>query len=104
MELINQTAFKSYIASVAREVYLEENADKAGVSKKELKEMVRMFVQQRAFNREQAAHYIGKSKSTVDRLVKTGRLAVTTNGTLKYFRREDLDEFIDSGITTKEVV
>ncbi|KRM37025.1 hypothetical protein FC39_GL000477 [Lactobacillus hamsteri DSM 5661 = JCM 6256] len=83
---------------------MEENSKKAGVSKRELQEWIRMFVQQKAFNRRQAAAYIGKSPSTIDRLVKAGRLATTTNGTLKYFRKQDLDEFINSGITAKEVV
>lgn len=101
---IDLEALDAHMASVARKVYLEESAKKAGISKRELKEMIRMFVQQKAFNRNQAAAYIGKSPSTIDRLVKSGKLATTTNGTLKYFRKEDLDDFINSGITAKEVV
>lgn len=100
---IDMKALDDYITRRARQVYLEMNANKAGTSKKELHEMVRMFVQQKAFNRNQAAAYIGKSTSTVDRLVKSGQLAITTNGTLRYFRKQDLDEFINSGITAKEV-
>lgn len=102
--LINEKALDDRLASIARQIFLEEWADKASVSRKEFKETVRLMVQQRGFNRKQAAKYIGKSPSTVDRLVKQGELATTVHGTLKYFRKEDLDEWLDSGITAKRYI
>lgn len=44
MEFIDLEALDAHMASIARKVYLEENTKKAGVSKKELKEMIRMFL------------------------------------------------------------
>lgn len=103
MGFINEEAFDVRIESIARKVFLEEHVKDSQISKKELKEELRLLVQQQAFNREQAAKYIGKSPSTIDRLVKAGKLKTTVNGTLKYFRKQDLDEWINSGITTREV-
>ena len=60
-DFIDMTAFDAHIRSIARQVYLEEHAKEAGVSKSELKEMIRMMVQQKAFNRKDAAKYIGKT-------------------------------------------
>jgi excisionase family DNA binding protein len=48
-----------------------------------------------ALNREKAAKYLGISRSTVNRLVKSGRLpAIAVTGKATRYRVEDLDRLI----------
>lgn len=99
-DFIDMRALDAHFRSIARQVYLEEHAQESGMSKGELKEMVRMLVQQKAFNRKQAAQYIGKTPSYINRLVDKGLLKQTVNDGSTYYLKESLDEYLDSGITT----
>ena len=101
---IDMQALDAHFASIARRVYIEEHAKEAGVSKSELKEMIRMLVQQRAFNRKEAAKYIGKSPSYINRLVNKGELKSTVKGNSTYYLKEDLDEYLESGITARKAI
>lgn len=96
-DFIDVKALDAHFAKIARQIYLEEHAKEAGMSKRELHELVRMMVQQRAFNLTDASKYLGKSVGFVSALVKKGELHVCFHGKTKYYRKEDLDEWIDSG-------
>lgn len=96
-DFVNMDALDEHFTSLARQIYLEEHAKEAGMSKRELHELVRSLVQQRAFNLTQASKYLGKSVAYVSELVKKGELRVCFHGKTKYYRKEDLDAWIDSG-------
>ena len=103
-DLVDMQALDAHFASIARRVYLEEHAKEAGVSKRKLHEKIRMLVQQQAFSQKDAAKYLGRSASFVANLVKRGQLATTVNGNSKYYRKQDLDDWINSGITAKRAI
>lgn len=107
MDLINIESLKALIGQVATEVLSDiciKYLKHAGITRQQMQEWVRASVQQRAFNQRQAAKYIGRSVGTLRKLVIRGEIATTVNGSLKYYRKEDLDEWIDSGTTTKEAI
>ena len=56
-------------------------------------------VNQKMFNRKDAAKYLGVSGSYIDKLVKTGQLdpILPGDGLTKFYLREDLDKFAESG-------
>ena len=56
-------------------------------------------VNQKMFNRKDAAKYLGVSGSYIDKLVKTDQLDPTLpgDGLTKFYLREDLDKFAESG-------
>lgn len=92
---IDIKALDAHFASIARKTYLEEHAKEAGVSKRELQEMVRTLVQQRVFNLKSAAKYLGHSQAWVIQRVNKGEIKVHFNGKSKFYCKEDLDEWID---------
>ncbi|RVU69802.1 MULTISPECIES: helix-turn-helix domain-containing protein [Lactobacillus] len=101
---IDMAALDHHFSQIARRVFLEEHAKQSGISKNELRDMVRMMVQQRAFNRKDAAKYIGKTPSYINQLVDKGLLKSTVNNGSKYYLKEDLDEYLESGITTRKAI
>lgn len=104
-DLINLSSLKALIRQIIREEVTDiclKYLEKGGISESKVHEWVRQSVQQRAFNQRQAAKYIGFSVTTLNKLVNRGEIATTVNGTLKYYRKEDLDEWINSGITSKK--
>lgn len=105
MDLINLESLKALIRKIIREEVTEiclNYLKKVGISEGKVHEWVRQSVQQQAFNQRQAAKYIGFSVSTLNKLVNRGEIATTVNGSLKYYRKQDLDAWINSGITTKK--
>lgn len=56
-------------------------------------------VDQKMFNRKDAAKYLGVSGTYIDKQVKLGNLDPTLpgEGEFKFYLREDLDKFAESG-------
>lgn len=87
MELLNQTVLEKIIRKIVREVVREELKKRGEV------------IDQKMFNRKDAAKYLGFSGGTLDKAVKSGKLNPTfpfSDGN-KYYLREDLDKFAEQG-------
>lgn len=103
MSLINEDSLRSLIlmelhkTEPAKKRVLSEADLKALVEYKGFQDLLRKMVQQQAFTRKQAADYIGRSTSTIDRLTESGELQARYQGSIKYYRKIDLDAWINGG-------
>ena len=87
MELLNTELLQKMITKIVRTVVREELAKRGSL------------VDQKMFNRKDAARYLGVSGSYIDSVVKRGQLDPTLpgSGEFKFYLREDLDKFAESG-------
>ena len=85
--VFNIEALKKLIRKIVHEVVTEELYKRGNT------------LTQKMFNRKDAAKYLGVSGSYIDKLVKTGQLDPTLpgSGEFKFYLREDLDKFAESG-------
>lgn len=86
MELLNLELLQRIIKKIVREVVREELKKRGNV------------IDQKMFNRKEAAKYLGFSGGTLDKAVRLGKLDPTfpfgDEGN-KYYLREDLDQFAE---------
>ncbi|WP_297953195.1 hypothetical protein [uncultured Lactobacillus sp.] len=86
MELLNLELLQRMIKKIVREVVREELKKRGNV------------IDQKMFNRKEAAKYLGFSGGTLDKAVRLGKLDPTfpfgDEGN-KYYLREDLDQFAE---------
>lgn len=87
MELLNTELLQKMITKIVRTVVREELAKRGSL------------LDQKMFNRKDAARYLGVSGSYIDKLVKTGQLDPTLpgDGLTKFYLREDLDAYAEHG-------
>lgn len=87
MELLNTELLQKMITKIVRTVVREELAKRGNT------------VNQKMFNRKSAARYLGVSGSYIDNAVKEGWIDPTFpgDGRTKFYLREDLDKFAESG-------
>ena len=87
MELLNTELLQKMITKIVSTVGREE-LEKRG-----------SLLDQKMFNRKDAARYLGVSGSYIDSVVKRGQLDPTLpgSGEFKFYLREDLDKFAESG-------
>ena len=85
--VFNIEALKKLIRKIVHEVVTEELYKRGNT------------LTQKMFNRKDAAKYLGVSGSYIDKLVKTDQLDPTLpgDGLTKFYLREDLDKFAESG-------
>ena len=85
--VFNIEALKKLIRKIVHEVVTEELYKRGNT------------LTQKMFNRKDAAKYLGVSGSYIDKLVKTGQLdpILPGDGLTKFYLREDLDKFAESG-------
>ena len=87
MNLFNVQALKDLIRKIVHEVVTEELYKRGNT------------LTQKMFNRKSAARYLGVSGSYIDNAVKEGWIDPTFpgDGRTKFYLREDLDKFAESG-------
>lgn len=87
MPLLNEDVLKNLILKICKPLIRQELAKRGQV------------VDQKMFNRKDAAKYLGVSGTYIDKQVKLGNLDPTLpgEGEFKFYLREDLDKFAESG-------
>lgn len=87
MTLFNVSALKQMVIKWVHEAVIQELAKRGNT------------VNQKMFNRKSAAKYLGVSGTYIDHAVSEGWIDPTFpgDGRTKFYLREDLDEFAESG-------
>lgn len=106
MDFINLRTLNGYIKGLVHKEVSKlclKQIEKQGITRHQMQEWVRESTNQRAFNQKQAAAYCGISVSNFAKHVKQGDIASTVQGDRKYYLKENLDKYLDQGITAREV-
>lgn len=87
MNLLNTEALKKLISGIVKQSVQDELAKNGNA------------INQKMFNRKSAAKYLGVSGSYIDQSVRAGYLNPTFpgDGKTKFYLKEDLDRFAESG-------